>query len=68
MDEVWIIIHAQKVLNNVFFTSEKAARNYIKMQYPKRRFKEIPDNTFTDTNYGATFKITRLLIVNFISK
>jgi hypothetical protein len=65
MDEIYIIMHAQKVLNNIFFTSEKKARNYIMMQNPKRRFKEFPDNIFTDKNYGATFKIIKLMDVNY---
>ena len=55
--ENYVIMHGNKVFRGLYFTSVKLARNYIKMQYPKRHFKELSENKFTDTQYGATFEI-----------
>ena len=63
MSEIWVIMKSGKVLDNRFFTSDDSARNYIKMTYPKRRFKEISDNVFLDKNFGAKFTIIELSMI-----
>ena len=59
-EESWIILHSGKPLHNHFFHSDKETRNYIKMQYPKRRFTETKENIFIDKNFGGKFEIIRL--------
>jgi len=56
-NEKCIILHQGKVLNNLLFNSIKEARNWIKMTFSKRRFKEPKENVFVDSRYGTTFKI-----------
>jgi hypothetical protein len=55
--EPCIILHGGQPLNDLIFNSDKEARNYIKMQYPKRKFIEPQENVFIDKFYGAKFKI-----------
>jgi hypothetical protein len=59
-EELCIILHGGKPLNNRIFTSINSARNYVKMTYPRRRFSEPKDNVFLDKNYGAKFEIVEL--------
>ena len=56
----WCIIHQNKPLKNILFKSDKEARNYIKMQNSKRKFKEPNENVFVCLRYGTTFRIVEL--------
>ena len=58
--KAWIILHANHPLDNLCFSSEAAARNWLKMTNSKKRFKEFPDNVFTCKQYGSKFKIIKL--------
>jgi len=60
MDKAYAIMHKGAVHLNMFFTSEEKARNWIKMTYPKRRFKEPIHNKFICAYYGTTFTIVEL--------
>jgi hypothetical protein len=51
------IFNKGKILENVLFKSNDAARNYIKMKYPKRTFKELNKNVFVCAHYGTKFII-----------
>ena len=55
-----IILHSGRPLRNRIFTSVDSARNYIKMQYSKRKFSEPEANIFMDKSYGAKFEIVTL--------
>lgn len=56
----FIILHQNRPLENILFKRLEEARNYIKMQYPKRKFKEQDENVFVCSNYGTTFRIVEL--------
>lgn len=56
----FVIMFQKKPLNNILFQSNKEARNYIKMQNPKRRFKEFEENVFVCSRYGTIFEIVEL--------
>ena len=60
-NEHWIIIHKGMPFMNKIFNSDKQARNWIKMEYSTRRFKEPEENIFVCKQYGTTFKIIQLL-------
>lgn len=55
-----VIIHKGDVFRNLFFPSFEKARNYVKFQHPKRRFKEPNKNELVCARYGTTFKIKEL--------
>ena len=55
-----IILHKGLPLDFLVFDDILKARNYIKMKYHKRRFKEEPENTFVCKNWGSKFKIVEL--------
>lgn len=57
---VFVIMHQKKPLKNILFKTVKEARNYIKMQNPKRKFKEPKENVFICSRYGTTFEIVGL--------
>ena len=56
----FVIMFQKKPLKNILFQSDKEARNYIKMQNPKRTFKEPKKNVFVCSRYGTTFEIVEL--------
>lgn len=56
----FVIMFQKKPLKNILFQSDKEARNYIKMQNPKRKFKEPKENVFVCSRYGTTFEIVEL--------
>lgn len=56
----FVIMFQKKPLKNILFQSDKEARNYIKMQNPKRKFKEPKENVFVCSRYGTTFEIIEL--------
>ena len=56
----FVIMFQKKPLKNILFQSDKEARNYIKMQNPKRTFKEPKENVFVCSRYGTTFEIVEL--------
>lgn len=51
------ILNKGKIVENILFKSQEEARNWIKMKYPKRRFKEPKENVFICANYGTKFII-----------
>lgn len=53
-------MHANKVLNNLFFDSDSQAKNYLKFLSPKRKWKRPDDNTFVCVLSGAIFRIKEL--------
>jgi len=56
----FVIMFQKKPLKNLVFQKEEEARNYIKMQNPKRNFKEPKENVFVCSRYGSTFEIVEL--------
>lgn len=56
----FVIMFQKKPLKNILFKSDKEARNYIKMENPKRTFREIKENVFVCSRYGTTFEIVEL--------
>ncbi len=58
--EYWIILHRGLPHKNMLFFSDKKARNWVKMVYTNRRFKEPEENVFVCKQYGTTFKIIEL--------
>ena len=54
------IMFQKKPLKNILFQNIEEARNYIKMQNPKRKFKEPKENVFVCSRYGTTFEIIEL--------
>jgi hypothetical protein len=56
----FVIMYQKKPLKNILFPSCDEARNYIKMQHPKRTFKEPKENVFVCSRYGTTFEIVEL--------
>lgn len=59
-DSVFVIMHKGVVNKNIFFSNAEQARNWIKFNYPKRRFKEPQENVFVCSNYGTTLKIVEI--------
>lgn len=59
-DNVYVIMHKNVVHKGNFFLSNEAARNWVKMNNPKRKFKEPTENMLVCTYTGATFKIVKL--------
>ena len=59
-DSAFVIMHKGAVNKNIFFSNVEHARNWIKFNYPKRRFKEPQENVFVCLNYGTTFKIVEI--------
>jgi hypothetical protein len=59
-DSAFVIMHKGAVNKNIFFSNVEQARNWIKFNYPKRRFKEPEENVFVCSNYGTTFKIVEI--------
>ena len=59
-DSAFVIMHKGAVNKNIFFSNVEQARNWIKFNYPKRRFKEPQENVFVCSNYGTTFKIVEI--------
>ena len=59
-NSAFVIMHKGAVNKNIFFSSIEQARNWIKFNYPKRRFKEPRENVFVCSNYGTTFKIVEI--------
>lgn len=55
-----VILHQGKILKNLYFESLQVARNYLKMNYYNRKFKEPEENVFVCTRFGSTFKIIEL--------
>ena len=53
----FVIINKGKVYENILFTSQEEARNFIKMKYPKRNFKEPIENVLVCAYYGTKFII-----------
>lgn len=60
MKTVFLILHQGKVYKNRFFTNYERTRNFIVMEYPKRKFKEVEDDVFVCSRYGTTLKIIEL--------
>ncbi len=58
----WAILHKGQIYKNLFFTSLKEARNKIKFDYPKKRFKEETENILVCAYYGTTFKIIEIAL------
>ena len=56
----FVIMFQRGILDNVLFRSDKEARNYIKMRYSNRSFKEPKENVFICKRYGTTFTIVEL--------
>jgi len=54
------ILNKGEIVENILFKTLTEARNYIKMKYPKRRFKEDKENVFVCCNYGTKFIIEEL--------
>ena len=53
----FVIMNKGKVYENILFTSQEEARNFIKMRYPKRNFKETVENVLVCAYYGTKFII-----------
>ena len=53
----FVILNKGEILENILFKSQDEARNYIKMKYPKRNFKEPQENVFVCKHYGTKFII-----------
>tara|TARA_R110000851_G_scaffold268040_1_gene420619 strand:+ start:260 stop:577 length:318 start_codon:yes stop_codon:yes gene_type:complete len=51
------ILNKGEILENILFKTLEEARNYIKMKYPKRNFKEPQENVFVCAHYGTKFII-----------
>lgn len=58
-----IILHKGEPLNNLCFETVDKARNWLKMNYSKRRFKEDQENVFVCARFGSIFKIKELITV-----
>ena len=56
----WTIMHKQKPLKNILFKTPEEARNYVKMNNPKRKFLEPFKNVFVCSRYGTRFEIIEL--------
>lgn len=61
MKNIFVIMHKNVVHKGSFYLSAEEARNWIKMNNPKRKFKEPEKNVLVCTYSGATFKIIELL-------
>lgn len=61
MTGIFIIMHKNKVLGELYFTSLEKARNYIKFLFRYKTFNEPEENKFVCRQYGTTFKIIELL-------
>lgn len=57
---IFVIMHRGEVWFNRYFLNVDECRNFIKMQYPKRRFKEPMPDKFVCARYGTTFEIVTL--------
>ncbi len=53
----FVIMHQKQPLKNILFRSEGEARNYVKMNNPKRNFKEPKENVFECKRYGTKYEI-----------
>ena len=51
------ILNKGEIVENILFKSQEKARNYLKMKYPKRNFKEPKENVFVCAHYGTKFII-----------
>ncbi len=56
-DSAFTILNKGEIVENILFKSQEEARNWIKMKYPKRRFKEPQENVFVCAQYGTKFII-----------
>lgn len=56
----YIIMYKQLPYNGFYFDSIEESRNYLKFQFPKRRFKEPIKDTFVCVLNGAKFTIIEL--------
>ena len=59
-DSAFVIMHKGAVYKNIFFSGVEQARNWIKFNYPKRRFKEPQENVFVCSNYGTKFEVVEI--------
>ncbi len=55
--EKFIILNKGDIFHRQYFDSFDAAVNYLKMQFPKRKFKVEEGHVFTDTYFGRKFNI-----------
>lgn len=62
--EICVILKAGKIYKNKFFSSEKEARNFIKMQNPSRNFKNVGEHRLVCKKYGTTFDINIIYLNN----
>ena len=59
-DSAFVIMHKGAVNKNIFFSNIEQARNWIKFNYPKRRFKEPRENVFVCSKYGTKLEIVEI--------
>lgn len=57
---LFVLMHKGLVHKNMFFLNKETARNWIKMNYPKRNFRECANEVFKCTRHGTTFKIVEI--------
>lgn len=54
---LFVIVKQGDIFDDKFFVSNEDAREYLKSQYPRRRFKEDEPNKLICAYYGTIFRI-----------
>lgn len=57
----YIILHKGVPHKGYYFESVEQARNWLKMNYPNRRFKESQRNILVCVNHGSKFEIITIV-------